>query len=113
MCSNNYVGGISGYNPSKIVNCYNIGAVSGTYRGYIMCNSSRSSAALNKCYYLKLEQNLYAVGDTSEDDTTKVTAVTDVSEITAAILNSNIDSIEHEEEWTRWVDGPNGYPVFK
>lgn len=113
MYSNQYGGGISGFNPSKVVNCYNTGAVSGNAIGFIMFNSGGSSASLNKCYYLKLKPNILAVGGTSQDETTKVTAVTDVSEITATILNSNIDSIEHEEEWTRWIDGPNGYPVFK
>ena len=72
-----------------------------------------SGATIVGCYYLKSKQNLLGIGGTSQDNTTKVTGVNNISEITAAILNANIDSIEHGEEWTRWIDGPNGYPIFK
>ena len=68
---------------------------------------------ITSCYYLKSKQSLLGVGGTGQDDTTKVTAINNISEITASMLNANIDSIEHEEEWARWIDGPNGYPVFK
>lgn len=97
-----------------IYNSYNIGDVSsdsaalGGITGY-----TYSGATILGCYYLKNKQNILGVAGTGQDDTSKVTAINNISEITAAMLNANIDSIEHEEEWARWVDGPNGYPIFK
>ena len=36
-----------------------------------------------------------------------------ISEISATILNDNINNIEHEDEWKKWKIGEEGYPIFE
>ena len=100
----------------NINNTYNIGNISRAnetttnIKGGIV-GKNEGTITLNKCYYLLTKDVSQAVHG-AEDDIEKVTACKNVEEITPEILNNNIDSIEHEEEWKRWKIGENGYPIF-
>ena len=67
---------------------------------------------MNKCYYLKQDDTKTAVAD-KEDDTNQVVACNDISEISATILNNNVNNIEHTDEWKKWKIGEEGYPIFE
>lgn len=67
---------------------------------------------MNKCYYLKQGDTKTAIGG-KEDDINQVTACSNISEITATILNDNINNIEHTDEWQIWKMGEEGYPIFE
>lgn len=107
--------GILGTNSGdvKINNCYSIGEVElKTGGGQGIVGSNSGTVTLNKCYYLKTTSVTKAIGGT-DDDTTVVTACTNQNEITADILNDNIDNIEHTDEWKKWKMGEDGYPIFE
>ena len=105
-----YAGGIT-RGVTEIKNCYNIGEISGSRVGGI-ASSISNTAAINKCYYLKTEKTTQAVNGI-EDSMLDVVQCTSPSEITAEILNANISTIEHEDEWKAWKAGEKGYPVFE
>ena len=106
--------GILGTNSGEVTinNCYSIGEVElKTGGGQGIVGSNSGTVTLNKCYYLKTASIPKAIGST-DDDITVVTACTSKDEITADILNDNIDNIEHTDEWKKWKMGEEGYPIF-
>ncbi len=112
-------GGIVGSLDSgsiNINNCYNIAVFSqghGSNRiGGIVGKHTGGTLTMNKCYYLKQDDTKTAIGG-KEDDINQVTGCNAISEITATILNDNINNIEHTDEWQSWKLGEEGYPVFE
>lgn len=112
-------GGIVGILDSgsvNINNCYNIAIFSqghGSNRiGGIVGKHTGGTLTMNKCYYLKQGDTKTAIGG-KEDDINQVTGCNAISEITATILNDNINNIEHTDEWQSWKLGEEGYPVFE
>ena len=101
--------GILGKNIKDVTinNSYNIGQSS---KGIVGPNSG--TVTINKCYYLKTEKATQVVRGV-EDSTLDVVQCTSASEITAEILNANITTITHEDEWKGWKAGEKGYPVFE
>ena len=103
----------------NINNCYNIAVFSqengsnkvGGIVGGIGINGT-ATVTMNKCYYLKQDDIKTAVGG-KEDDINQVVACNAISEITATILNNNINNIEHIDEWRKWKLGEEGYPIFE
>ena len=113
------VGGILGRNTSDVTinNSYSIGQLLerdtwGHGFGGIVGSNKGTSVTINKCYYLKTEKATQAVNGI-EDSTLDVVQCTSASEITAEILNANITTITHEDEWKGWKAGEKGYPVFE
>lgn len=89
------------YFNGKVYSIVNVGLV---------CNND-GEINLNKCYYLKTDTiNKAVTGMDDEED--KVTALNNESEITAEILNSNIQNIEHTDNWAQWKNTSNGYPIL-
>ena len=111
-------GGILGNIESgsiAINNCYNTIVFSqghSTNRIGGIVGASSASITMNKCYYLKQGDTQKAISGT-EDDINQVTGCNDISEITATILNDNINNKEHTDEWRKWKMGEEGYPVFE
>ena len=103
----------------NIYNSYSIGqSHTKSYRGNVygiisvglVCNNS-GEINLNKCFYLKTDKINKAITG-MDDEEGKVTAVNDKTEITAEILNNNIQNIEHTDNWIQWIDTANGYPIL-
>ena len=114
-------GGIAGQiaagASANINNCYNIavfsqGNNSNKVGGIVGEISSTVTVTMNKCYYLKQDDIKTAIGN-REDDTNQVIACNDISEISATMLNDNINNIEHTDEWKNWKSGEDGYPIFE
>lgn len=78
--------------------------------GGIVGSNTGTDIIINKCYYLKKEKATQAVNGV-EDSTLDVVQCTSVAEITAETLNANINTIEHDVEWRKWMQGEK-YPVF-
>ena len=113
------VGGILGRNTKDVTinNSYSIGQLLerdtwGHTFGGIVGSNKGTSVTINKCYYLKTEKATQAVNGI-EDSTLDVVQCTSASEITAEILNANITTITHEDEWKAWKAGEKGYLVFE
>ena len=111
------VGQITAGANININNCYNIAVFSqghGTNNvgGIVGEISSTATVTMNKCYYLKQDDIKTAVYG-KEDDTNQVVACNAISEISATILNDNINNIEHADEWKKWKIGEEGYPIFE
>lgn len=117
-----YCGGIVGQiaaagSSANINNCYNIAVLSKGHNsnrvgGIVGEITSTVTVTMNKCYYLKQDDIKTAIGD-REDDTNQVIACNDISEISATMLNDNINNIEHTDEWKNWKSGEDGYPIFE
>lgn len=110
-------GGILGRNTNVVTinNSYSIGSIEetdtwGKTKAGII-GSERGTSTINKCYYLKTEGATQGVNGI-EDSTIDVVQCTSVSEITADILNENITTLTHEEEWKTWEQGEE-YPIIK
>ena len=111
------IGGILGQNiaNTNINNCYNIATfVQGHSTNSIggIVGKNTGTVTLNKCYYLKSEYIAKAVAGVA-DETGQVTACNEISEITADILNDNINNIEHSDEWKKWKIAEEEYPIFE
>ena len=100
----------------NINNCYNIAIFNqghSTNRiGGIVGKIGNGTVIMNKCYYLKQDDIQTAIG-AKKDDLNQVTGCNAISEITATILNDNINNIEHTDEWRNWKKGEDGYPIFE
>ena len=73
--------------------------------------SEKGTSTINKCYYLKTEVATQGVNGI-EDSTLDVISCTDENEITSDILNANILTLTHEDEWREWKQ-EESYPTFK
>lgn len=69
--SNNYVGGVCGYNYTTITGCYNTGKVSGSSPIGAVCGYSTSTGTITNCYFDRDRYSGNAVG-TNEGTATDV-----------------------------------------
>ena len=65
-----YVGGVNGWNNGTIINCYNVGSVSGS--GYVGGVNGWNNATITNCYYDSTIYTGNAIGKNSSGTVTKV-----------------------------------------
>ena len=109
--SNNYVGGVCGYNYTTITGCYNTGKVSGSSPIGAVCGYSTSTGTITNCYFDRDRYSGNAVGTnegTATDVEGKATAQFASGEV-AYLLNGSTS--EGTLVWGQTI-GTDSYPVL-